>query len=149
MNTTFFYHSEAAIGRSVEFDSSEATHISKALRLKSGDLIELTNGRGELFNAELEIDRHRVRAEIRQQIDSMDAAVPLHLAIAPTKNADRIEWLVEKAIELGIGEIRLIQCKHSERNRMPMERLYRVAVSALKQSRRTLLPEIHEVTDFE
>jgi len=149
MSTTFFYHPAAAVEQCVEFDSSEATHISKALRMKSGDFIELTNGRGELFNAELIIEKHRVSAAVRKLILSNDGAVPLHLAIAPTKNADRIEWLVEKAIELGVGEISLIHCKHSERARLSKDRLQRVSISALKQSRRTFLPNIHDVANFE
>jgi 16S rRNA (uracil1498-N3)-methyltransferase len=132
----------------VEFDSSEATHITKALRMKSGDSIELTNGRGELFVAELFIDKHHVSALIRNAIPTFDSPVPLHLGIAPTKNADRIEWLVEKAVELGVGEISLIQCAHSERSRISIERMNRVAIAALKQSQRTYLPRLNETNDF-
>lgn len=149
MSTTFFYHALASMQRTVEFDSSEATHIHKALRLRSGDIIEVTNGRGDLFNAELMVDRHKVSATPVQQMPTTDLPVALHIGIAPTKNADRIEWLVEKAIELGVGEISLLQCQHSERSRYSIERLQRVAVSALKQSRRTFLPVIHELIDFE
>lgn len=149
MSTTFFHHPLAALHGMVEFDSSEATHISKSLRLKQGDFIELTNGKGELFRAELMVERHHVRALPIDSIPIHDAPVALHLGIAPTKNSDRIEWLVEKAIELGVGEISLIQCHHSERSRISLDRLHRVAVSALKQSRRTFLPPIHEVVEFE
>jgi 16S rRNA (uracil1498-N3)-methyltransferase len=148
MSTTFFYHSQAALDESVEFDSSEATHITKALRLKSGDRIELTNGRGALFLAELAIEKHRVSAGVVQDLESYDSYIPLHLGISPTKNADRIEWLVEKAVELGVGEISLIQCAHSERSRNSIERINRVAIAALKQSRRTYLPRINEMVEF-
>ncbi len=148
MSTTFFYHSQAALNESVEFDSSEATHISKALRLKSGDRIELTNGQGALFLAELAIEKHRVSARVMQDLDSHDSYIPLHLGIAPTKNADRIEWLVEKAVELGVGEISLIQCAHSERSRNSIDRINRVAIAALKQSQRTYLPRINEMVEF-
>lgn len=149
MSTTLFYHARAALNVTVEFDSSEATHITKALRLKTGDVIELTNGMGELFRAEILIEKHRVSAAALNHLECSDSSIPLHLGIAPTKNADRIEWLVEKAIELGIGQISLLNCCHSERARISMERLNRIAIAALKQSRRTYLPIIHEVVDFE
>lgn len=148
MSTTFFYHAHAGLHESVAFDSSEATHISKALRLKSGDRIELTNGMGELFLAELSMDKHHVSARVIEVLSVSDLFVPLHLGIAPTKNADRIEWLVEKAVELGVGEISFLNCAHSERSRISMDRIHRVAIAALKQSRRTFLPKINESLDF-
>lgn len=148
MSTTFFYHAQAALNRSVEFDSSEATHISKALRLKSGDYVELTNGRGQLFRAALSLDKHRVSARVEEELTTLDSYVPLQLGIAPTKNADRIEWMVEKAVELGVGEISLLNCDHSERSRISVERINRVAIAALKQSQRTYLPRINETVDF-
>ena len=149
MTTTFFYHQGAALNETVEFESSEATHITKALRLKSGDQIDLTNGKGSLFLAELIIDKHRVSAVIVEQKSATDAPSELHLGIAPTKNADRMEWLVEKAVEIGVGEISMLNCARSERSRISIDRLNRVAIAALKQSRRTYLPRIHEAIDFE
>jgi 16S rRNA (uracil1498-N3)-methyltransferase len=74
--------------------------------------------------------------------------VPLHIGIAPTKNADRIEWLVEKAVELGVGEISFLNCAHSERARISLDRINRVAIAALKQSRRTFSPKLNESIDF-
>jgi 16S rRNA (uracil1498-N3)-methyltransferase len=148
MSTTYFYHTQAKMNERVEFESSEATHITKALRMKSGEFIELTNGRGKLFTAELSFDKHRVSALIKEEIQTFDTPIPLHLGIAPTKNADRIEWLVEKAVELGIGEITLIQCAHSERSRISIDRMNRVAIAALKQSQRTYLPRVNDTVDF-
>jgi len=149
MTTTFFYQQHAALNETVEFESSEATHITKALRLKSGDRIDLTNGRGGLFLAELIIDKHRVSAVVVEEKSATDAPSELHLGIAPTKNADRMEWLVEKAVEIGVGEISMLNCARSERSRISIDRLNRVAIAALKQSRRTYLPRINEAVDFE
>jgi RsmE family RNA methyltransferase len=149
MSTTFFYHPLAALNAHVEFDSAEATHIAKALRMKSGDVIELTNGQGGLFIAELDIVKHHVSASVVEQKQPTDSRLQLHLGIAPTKNADRIEWLVEKAVELGVGQISLLNCSHSERSRFSLDRINRVAIAALKQSRRTYLPHIHELMEFE
>ena len=149
MTTTFFYHPEACLHHVVAFDSSEATHISKALRLRNLDRIDLTNGKGDLFSAELIIVKHHVSAQIVGLLSATDTPVLLHLGIAPTKNADRMEWLVEKAVEMGIGKISLLNCNRSERARLSIDRLERVAISALKQSRRTILPTIHEATAFD
>jgi 16S rRNA (uracil1498-N3)-methyltransferase len=148
MSTTYFYHAQATLHGAVEFDSSEATHITKALRLKSNDRIQLTNGCGGLYTAQILVDKHRVSALVLDELPSSDSIVPLHIGIAPTKNADRIEWLVEKAVELGVGEISFLNCAHSERSRISMDRIHRVAIAALKQSRRTFLPKINESMDF-
>ncbi len=72
----------------------------------------------------------------------------LTLAIAPTKNADRLEWLVEKAVEIGVSEIVPIACQHSERVILKTERLVRVAIAAMKQSQKAFLPQIEELTQF-
>lgn len=72
----------------------------------------------------------------------------MEIAIAPTKNTDRLEWFVEKAVELGVQKISLIKCEHSERPHLKLDRLYRVAIAAIKQSRKTHLPEITEVQPF-
>lgn len=149
MTTTFFYHPEARLNHVVVFDASEATHITKAMRLRNLDPIDLTNGKGGLFSAVLRVVKHHVSAQIVDMLSAVDTPVLLHLGIAPTKNADRMEWLVEKAVEMGIGKISLLSCKHSERARLSMDRLERVAISALKQSRRTILPTIHEATAFD
>ena len=72
----------------------------------------------------------------------------LILAVAPTKNADRMEWLVEKAVEMGVNEIVLLRCEHSERRKMNTERLERIAVSAMKQSLKARLPKVAGPVDY-
>jgi 16S rRNA (uracil1498-N3)-methyltransferase len=72
----------------------------------------------------------------------------IHLAIAPTKNIDRMEWLVEKCTEIGIDKITFLRCKTSERPTVPLERLQKLALSAMKQSRQAWLPELVDMTSF-
>ena len=72
----------------------------------------------------------------------------IHIAISPTKNADRIEWFVEKAVELGIDEITLLECDHTERQHLKIDRLEKMAISAMKQSLKAKLPVIHPLTSF-
>ena len=75
--------------------------------------------------------------------DLAKKAARLHLAVAPTKNPSRMEWLIEKAVEIGVGEITLLNCDHSERSFLKTDRLEKLAISAMKQSLHTVLPEIH------
>lgn len=132
------------------FDENESKHITRALRLREGDTLMVTDGGGFLYDATI------VNADIRNTVVEITNPRPdtrllsnrLHLAIAPTKNPDRMEWLVEKATETGVDEISLLMCDHSERVRIKTDRLERIAVAAMKQSGRSRLPLINEMEDF-
>lgn len=145
---TLFYDSQAEPGATVELDASEATHISRVLRLKDGDSIWFTNGKGLKISARLVIENKRVLAVASDQGEMKPKESNLTMAIAPTKNADRLEWFVEKAVEIGIEKIQLIACQHSERTSQKLDRLARVAISAMKQSQRYYLPEILPLMNF-
>jgi len=133
------------------FDENESRHITRSLRLKTGDSVRITDGNGYLYNGLI------LNADVRQTTVTISDPEPdkrlrsnkLHVAIAPTKNPDRVEWFVEKATEIGIDEITLVACEHSERSRIKTDRLERIAVAALKQSGRSRLPKINEMTDFD
>ncbi|HNW67826.1 MAG TPA: 16S rRNA (uracil(1498)-N(3))-methyltransferase [Bacteroidales bacterium] len=126
----------------------ESKHCIKALRKKEGDTIQLTDGRGGLATAEISSASltdcivHIINREIVPPRNGK-----LHIAVAPTKNSDRMEWFVEKAVEIGIEKISFIICDHSERDKIDLQRLHRIAVSALKQSQTYYLPEM-EIVDF-
>jgi 16S rRNA (uracil1498-N3)-methyltransferase len=124
--------------------SEEAKHISKSLRLKKGEHIWITNGKGTLAKAVLiNIYKDSCEVEIVERTFQDDSTFKkLHLAVAPTKNPDRMEWLVEKAVEIGISDIFFIICDRSERKHVDLNRLHRIAVAALKQSQGTWLPEL-------
>jgi 16S rRNA (uracil1498-N3)-methyltransferase len=149
MKLPLFYGANVQAGTPVLLEAAEGTHITKALRLRTGDEIALTDGKGQLFRATLEVVKHHVHALPQNPISATDIPVGFELAIAPTKNSDRLEWFIEKAVEIGIGRITLIHCEHSERPRINSERLQRIAISALKQSGRTWLPLISELQPFE
>ncbi|MEN1784159.1 MAG: 16S rRNA (uracil(1498)-N(3))-methyltransferase [Bacteroidota bacterium] len=128
----------------VFFSAEESRHLIKVLRKKEGDLVHITNGKGDLFTAEIigmhlkqctaQIVTHQLGDELRS---------PLHIAIAPTKMNDRMEWFLEKATEIGIQTITPILCERSERKVIKAERFQRVLQSAMKQSLRTYLPVLH------
>ena len=115
-----------------------------ALRLNANDTIELTDGKGHIFKAEIvNADRHKTEFRILNTTPAPQRDYSIHLVVAPTKNSDRMEWMVEKCTEVGIDEISFIQCKTSERKSINLERLEKITVSAMKQSRRAWLPSLN------
>jgi 16S rRNA (uracil1498-N3)-methyltransferase len=143
-----FYHNEAATGKVIVFDPSEGLHISKVLRKNSGDVIHVTDGLGFLYQAILDIQKKETRAEVLDGQKMPEGKAHLELAVAPTKNNERLEWFVEKAVEIGVHKISLILCEHSERPHLRIDRLQKVAISAMKQSLKFYLPEITELIKF-
>ena len=133
------------------FDKIESRHIVKVLRKKEGDVLFITNGKGELFTAEVIVanDKKCTIQIIKSEVKEKPWNYYLHIAIAPTKNNDRLEWFLEKATEIGIDEITPITCKHSERKVIKKERLDKVVVSAMKQSLKFRLPKLNEAVTFQ
>lgn len=136
----------------VTLSNDESEHCVRVMRHREDDIVRVTDGRGHLAEAVIaEAHPKKCLLEIRQQItDNLLTHNGLHLAVAPTKNADRMEWLMEKAIEIGICSLTFLQCDHSERTHLNLERLQRLAIAALKQSQTTWLPELRmmKFTEF-
>jgi len=129
----------------------ESKHCIKVLRLDAGSLLYLVDGKGGFYEALLE-DPHpkRTKLKILSKLENFGKRNHyVHIAIAPTKNADRIEYFVEKCVEIGVDEITLIQTKHSERKNQKTERLEKIAISAMKQSLKAYLPKVNELMDFD
>jgi len=133
------------------FDEEESRHLITVLRRKIGDRLELTDGNGFFYEAEIsEIGKKQVLASIVSTTPAPITELPtLHLAIAPTKQIERIEWLLEKATEIGIAEITLLHCQRSERDTVRLDRLEKVLVSAMKQSLRAHLPKLNPLARFQ
>ncbi|MDE5979784.1 MAG: 16S rRNA (uracil(1498)-N(3))-methyltransferase [Muribaculaceae bacterium] len=128
----------------------ESGHCVRVLRHQPGDLFEVVDGKGWLYTVRL-VDAHPKRAMVeiveRRELPSYWEG-KLVLAVAPTKNMDRMEWLVEKATEVGMDGFVPLHCRFSERKEIKRERLEKTAVSAMKQSLKASLPEISEMTPF-
>lgn len=123
----------------------ESKHAVRVLRLAVGDEVTLIDGKGGLYKAEIK-DAHPKRTIL--QINSVTTGFNkrnhyLHIAIAPTKNLDRVEWFLEKATEIGIDEITLIICQRSERKEAKVERLDKIITSAIKQSIKAYHPVLN------
>ena len=128
----------------------ESGHCVRVMRLKEGDSITITDGKGFLYNAIIENAHPKhCRVKITDTLpQKLSWEYTIHIAVAPTKNIDRMEWLVEKATEVGINTITFVRCHHSERHEIKLQRLNKIAISAMKQSKKTILPQINEMMDF-
>lgn len=128
----------------------ESKHCSKVLRHRPGDTIWVTNGKNQLFECRLQDPNpSRCTFSIVGEKEQPVRPYKVKLAIAPTKNTDRLEWMLEKCVELGIDQISLLQCQHSERIKINMDRLQKKAVSAMKQSLNLQLPQIDAPQPFD
>ena len=136
---------EPGINQGVRFlDEAESFHAVKVLRRKRGDHIRITDGKGSFYDAVItNADTRRCTFDIVEQHEEPAPGYAIHIAISPTKNADRIEWFVEKAVEIGVTEISLIDCDHTERRHQKTDRLEKVTLSAMKQSLKARLPVVN------
>jgi 16S rRNA (uracil1498-N3)-methyltransferase len=127
---------------------AESKHAVQVMRLQIGQQIELFNGKG-LSAISTVIENHPKKCTvsiIEKEIHSSDETI--HIAIAPTKNMDRMEWFVEKATEIGITEISLILCQNSERREIKSERLEKIILAAVKQSGRYFIPKLNPLVKW-
>lgn len=144
-----FYTPNITDATNFVLDETESKHAIKVLRLNQGDKICLVNGTGTFYTAEI-INAHAKKCEVKiinQQKENYNKPA-IHIAIAPTKNNDRLEWFIEKTTEIGITTISPIICDHSERKVLKIERLEKRAISAMKQSLKATLPTINEAANF-
>lgn len=130
--------------------AEESKHATKVLRKKEGDILNFTDGKGNLYKAEITIaDTRKCRLTIlSSEQKEKQHNYHLHIAIAPTKHMDRFEWFLEKATEIGIDEITPIICSRSERKIIKKERGSRILLSAMKQSLKYHLPKLNEAVSL-
>lgn len=131
-------------------DDEESWHCSKVLRFKIGDSVKLIDGYGNFYDGFLElVSEKKCIVKLNSNIISQfKKNYFIHLAIAPTKQIDRIEWMIEKAVEIGINEISFMVCHNSERKVVKIERLKKIIESSVKQSMQAFIPKINEVVTF-
>ncbi len=147
-----FYHPDIQpLSQLVTFSKEESRHLVKVLRKRQGDQIHVTDGKGNLYLVEIISDNDK-RCEVqvlKSETVSNQKAYRLHVAIAPTKNNDRLEWFLEKSTEIGIDEITPLMCDHSERKKINHERCEKVLLSAMKQSLKFSLPKLNTLQSFD
>lgn len=127
----------------------ESAHCVRVLRMKVNDEIRVVDGKGNIFLCRItDANPKGAELEILEKISDHDDDPQITLIVAPTKNFDRMEWMVEKCIEIGINEICFVKCERSERKHIRKERVEKVAVAAMKQSLKSKLPVISFFEDF-
>ena len=134
-----------------ELTSEDSAHAVRVLRMREDDEVTLTDGKGQLIRARITIaSQKHCRVEILEKI-GID--IPwhggIHIAVAPTKNMDRMEWFAEKATEIGLDSITFLNCRNSERRIVKTERIEKIVVAAMKQSHKTWLPKVVGMTDYD
>ena len=147
--TRYFYVPNAE--SSNELPAEEAAHASRVLRLESGDEVFLIDGAGCFFKAQLTlVTKSRCLYDIVERLPQEKTwRGRIAIAMAPTKVIDRVEWTLEKATEIGVDEFSLLNCAFSERRNEKLERLDKIVVAAVKQSRKAWKPLLNDLQSFE
>lgn len=141
---------EPNIKEILRLNEEESRHAVKVLRLSAGDFLHVVDGKGGFYKCQIKTP-HDKKCEINIIEETQNFGLRdyyIHLIIAPTKNLDRIEWMVEKCVEIGINEISFIQTRYSERKEIKTIRTERIAVGAMKQSLKAFLPAINEMISW-
>jgi 16S rRNA (uracil1498-N3)-methyltransferase len=150
MNLPFFYHPTLSTeSDTCTLPEESARHIIQVLRMKSGEQLNLTDGKGMLVLAEI-LDAHKKKTVVRT-IEKNQINPPASnrtIAISPVKNAARFEWFLEKSTEIGVRQIIPLICQRTEKQHLRMDRLQGILVSAMLQSQQCHLPLLHEPTPF-
>jgi len=146
--TRYFYTPDAQISQ--ELPEEEAAHAVRVLRLQAGDEMILMDGQGDFYRAEVTMasQKHCLYRIIEILPQQPQWKGHLHLAIAPTKMMERMEWLVEKAVEIGVDEISFLNCQFSERKVLKLPRVDKIAISAMKQSRKAWKTQLNDMDCF-
>jgi 16S rRNA (uracil1498-N3)-methyltransferase len=145
MSIAVFYHSNPT--ESSFLSEEESFHGAKVLRLKSDQEIHILDGKGKKYQARLEnVDAKKCTFSNLKIIEQLEnSPYKIHLFIAPTKQMERMEWMVEKCTEFGIHSIHFFTSRYSERKEIKLNRLEKIAIAALKQSKNLFLTEIHPI----
>jgi len=145
----FFDSSAGAAGDELVLDEDNSRHVVQVLRMRAGDKLRLTDGKGVLFTAAI-LDDHKKKCRVG--ITSVEHTPPreksVTIAISPLKNASRLEWFLEKATEIGVTAIIPLLAERTERQHTRPDRWQNILVSALLQSQQTWLPELPEPVSF-
>ncbi len=139
------------IATTLTLPEEESRHCVRVLRLVEGDEIEVIDGAGMLYRCRIAMahNKHCALDIVEQQSCPPHWGSKIMLAVAPTKNLDRIEWMAEKCTEMGVDCITPLLCRHSERKVLKTDRLHKILVAAMKQSLKAQLPQLDELTPVE
>lgn len=145
----YFYQPDI-ISDAFHLNEEESRHCAKVLRKKVEDQIFVLDGAGAIYRCEIKSVHHKkVEFEIVDKRAVEKSSYSVHLVIAPTKNPDRIEWFIEKSIEVGLHQISFIDCRNSERHRLNMPRIRKKVISSMKQCQNPFLPVVNDILPYQ
>ncbi len=146
-----FYCQSAVVNDYCELDETESRHIATVLRKREGEEFLVFDGKGNLFDARIQaVGKKEVTVHILRLVQTDGGNFPkLHIAIAPPKNIERLEWFAEKVTEIGVSEITPLHCKHSERKDLRVERIEKILLGASKQSIKLTIPRLNPMVKLE
>src|SRR5688572_17865547 len=156
MQLPFFYIASIdTASKSIMLDEETSRHIVQVLRMKKGEKLNLTDGKGNLLTAEVTLD-HKKHCEVKvidSRHDSYRAPTPnsrlITIAISLLKNTSRFEWFLEKATEIGVSQIIPLICERTEKQKFRFERMQQICISAMLQSQQCWLPVLHKPVAYE
>jgi len=143
-----FFFSNDINNQTIILDNYESRHCIKVMRHKIGDLIKIVDGLGNLYSGNLvSFNKNSCAIQINDKTENYKKRNQhIHIGISPIKNQDRLEWFIEKSVEIGIDEITLIDCDRTLRKKIKIDRLNKIAITAMKQSLKAYIPKINDVT---
>jgi 16S rRNA (uracil1498-N3)-methyltransferase len=143
-----FFHSNLD-NNILDLPEDESKHCVRVIRKKVGDEIILIDGKGnKAFCKIIDDNQKKCKLEIFEKVHFAAKAINLHIAISPTKNFDRMDWMLEKCTEIGVSEITFIETENSERNKINMERCEKILIQSIKQSKQYWLPKLNNLISF-
>lgn len=144
------FYSQEITGPTTVFDETESQHAIQVLRLRNGETIYLTDGRGKLFEGKVLLSgkKNMSATELRLIREDKSSKTAVHLVVSPLRNVDRLEWLVEKAVELGVTSITPMLTQHTVKKGVNEKRLQNIVLSAMKQSLQLHLPEVRALVEL-
>ena len=150
MSLPFFYKADLDVSSiDVVLDESTSKHMVQVLRMQNGEHLQLTNGKGDLFTAEIaDNNRKRCAVKIVEKFNIQHSTFNITIAISPIKNNTRFEWFLEKATEIGVTEMIPLICSRTEKTAFKFDRMTSILVSAMLQSQQCWLPVLHEPAKF-
>jgi len=146
-NPLFYYNGE--LNNIIQLSEEESRHGALSLRLKEGETICITDGRGTFAEGIcIKLNPKGIQVRIVQSETAMASKVYKRLCVAPPKTGERLDWMIEKAIEIGVNKIILLETQNSERNKINIDRLNKIAIATIKQSKQAYLPEISGIAKW-
>lgn len=150
MALPFFYISHYKNEQQVMLDEDTSRHVVQVLRMKTGEQLNLTDGRGNLLTCVItEVHKKHCTVAVKESQYIEPPKRKISIAISLLKNANRFEWFLEKATEIGVNEIIPLVCERTEKEKFRYDRMEQISVSAILQSQQTWLPAIHDPVQFE